>query len=284
MRNLYVLALALDIAEENLRQPFGVEDLANNCFISVSGLQKLFKYAFNCSVGEYLAKRRLSAASMQLTSTSKSVIEIALDYQYTSPEVFTRAFKRFWGVTPSQFRKKHRFSELFPKLELTYSDENGGYIVTERRKVDISELYNKLKGLKDTYILCADLCNLKHTNDTYGYAAGDLLLAEAAKRIDKEITHDMFMFRIGRDEFAIITGYKSIADAEILAKKITALNGIPILLPDRAEVPLSLRIGITKISSGGLSYKETIDEMHTVIEQAKNKGIYIFMAANATNT
>jgi AraC family transcriptional regulator len=225
---------------------------------------------------EYLAKRRLSAASVQLSSTSKSITEIALDYQYTSPEVFTRAFKRFWGVTPSQFRKTYRFSELFPKLELSYSDESGGYVMSERRKVDISELYDKLKELRETYILCADLCNLKYTNDTYGYAAGDLLLAEAARRLDNEITQDMFMFRIGRDEFAIISGLQSASEAEALAKRITDLNGNTILLPDGAEISLSLRIGITKIPSEGLSYKEAIDEMHTVIDRAEDMGIYIY--------
>ena len=276
MRNLYVLAAALEITEKNLQLPFGVEDLANNCFVSVSGLQKLFKYAFNCSVGEYLAKRRLSAASVQLTSTSKSITEIALDYQYTSPEVFTRAFKRFWGVTPSQFRKTYRFSELFPKLELSYSDENGGYVMSERRKVHISELYDKLKELKETYILCADLCNLEYTNETYGYAAGDLLLAEAARRIDNEITQEMFMCRIGRDEFAIITGLHSVSEAVVLAERITALNGHTISLTNGTEISLSLRIGITRIPNGGLSYKEMMDEMHAAIDQAKDKGIYIY--------
>ena len=275
MRNLYVLATALEIAEKNLHQPFGVEDLAKNCFVSVSGLQKLFKYAFGFSVGQYLAKRRLSTATRLLVNTSKSITEVALDYQYASPEVFTRAFKRFWGITPTQFRRTYRFSELFPKFELVYV-ENGGYAMTDRRKIDTNELYDKLKELSDTYIICADLCNLKNTNDTYGYAAGDLLIAEAARRIDHEISKDMFMFRIGGDEFAVITGYKTLNETELLAKKIIKLNGTPISLADEEKVPLSLRIGITKIPSCGLNYKEAIDDMLMAIDNAKDEDIYIY--------
>lgn len=272
MRNLSVLVTALEVIENNLRERFTVEDLAKECYVSVSCLQKLFGYVFGLSVGEYLLKRRLSAATYDLINTKKSITNIALTYGYTSPEAFSRAFIKFWGVSPSSFRKEHRFSELFPKVEFSF--ENGGYNMSVRRKVDITELYDELRKLSGTYVLCADICNLEQTNNTYGYAAGDLIIAEAARRIDSALSDNMLMFRIGRDEFVALTGYNSVIDAEVLARKITELNGNHVTY-DGKEIPLSMRIGISKIPNGGLSYKEAFDKMHDTIDKVKQDNVFV---------
>jgi AraC family transcriptional regulator len=272
VRDLSVLVTALEVVENNLCERFTVEDLAKECYVSVSGLQKLFSYVFGFSVGEYLSKRRLSVAAHELVNSKKSITNIALTYRYTSPEAFSRAFIKFWGILPSAFRKAHHFSELFPKLELNF--ENGGYNMSVRRKVDITELYDELKKLSDTYVLCADICHLKPINDTYGYTAGDLIIAEAARRIDSALSDDMLMFRIGRDEFVVVTGYNSVIDAETLAQKIAALNGNHVTY-DGKEIPLSMRIGISKIPNGGLSYKETFDKMHDTIDKVKQDGVFV---------
>lgn len=272
MRNLSVLVTALEVIENNLRERFTVEDLAKECYVSVSCLQKLFGYVFGLSVGEYLLKRRLSTATYDLVNTKKSITNIALTYGYTSPEAFSRAFIKFWGVSPSSFRKEHRFSELFPKVEFSF--EKGGYNMSVRRKVDITELYDELRKLSGTYVLCADICNLEQTNNTYGYAAGDLIIAEAARRIDSALSDNMLMFRIGRDEFVALTGYNSVIDAEVLARKITELNGNHVTY-DGKEIPLSMRIGISKIPNGGLSYKEAFDKMHDTIDKVKQDNVFV---------
>jgi len=267
-----VLVTALELIEKNLCERFTVEDLARECYVSVSSLQKLFSYVFGYSVGEYMLKRRLSAATRELIHTRKSITNIALTYRYTSPEAFTRAFRNFWGVSPSTFRKEYRFSELCPKLEPNL--ENGGYPMSVRRKVDITELYDELKKLRSTYVLCADICNLEPINDTYGYAAGDLIIAEAARRIDSALRHDMLMFRIGPDEFVVVTGYRSVTDAEALANQITALNGNCVMYNGK-EIPLSMRIGISKISNDGLSYQETFNRIHDTIEKVKQANTFV---------
>jgi len=144
MRDLTVIAAALEIVEEKLCEPMNAADLAKACFYSYSGLQKLFGYAFGCSVSEYITKRRLSRASSELLVSEKSITDVALDYQYESPEAFSRAFRRFWGITPSEFRKTRRFSELQPKFII--EDDYGGIIMSTRKPVDISKLYDVLKN------------------------------------------------------------------------------------------------------------------------------------------
>lgn len=272
MRDFTVLVRALETVENNLREHFSVADIARECYVSVSCLQKLFSYVFGYPVGEYMSKRRLSAAAHELVNTDNSVTDIALTYKYASPEVFSRAFKRFWGVLPSKYRKEHRFSELFPKLEIEF--DKGGVFVQERRKIDITGLYDELKKLSGTYVLCADICGLKPINDTYGIAAGDLAIAETARRIDAAISDDMLMFRIGRDEFVAVTGFSSVSDAEALAQRIAALNGMPASYEGR-EIPVNVRIAISRIPCGDLSYKETLDVMYDTIEKIRQDGVYV---------
>jgi AraC family transcriptional regulator len=58
VRDISILVTALNVIEENLCEQFTLDDLAKECYVSVSGLQKLFSYAFRCSIGEYLSKRQ----------------------------------------------------------------------------------------------------------------------------------------------------------------------------------------------------------------------------------
>lgn len=276
MRNIYILSAALDAVEDMLRESLSVDDLAQTIYCSASGLQKLFRYAFRCSVMEYITKRRLSLASRELLTSEKSITEIALEYQYTSPEVFTRAFKRFWGVVPSEFRKTRRFSELFPKFENPIM--NGGIIILNRKPVDISELYDELKKLSGTYILSIDIKNFDQVNKKHGYAAGDIVIAEAFRRIENEVSGDMLLFRTGGDEFAVVTGNSDLKDVEILARRITARNGEPVK-NGNVGIPLSLWVGISKTPDGALSYQKTLEIMSSAVNDARksNDGVSVLV-------
>jgi len=264
MKNLLVLASALETVEAKIKEPLSVEELAKSNYVSVSGLQKLFKYVFNCSVYEYIAKRKLSLAAYDLIHTDQSITEIAMTYTYDSPEVFSKAFKRFWGILPSAYRKEHGFSELFPKFRVEQTTQT----MDEHRSVDVSALYEELKKLGGTVVLCTDIVDLRGINERYGYAAGDLAIAEAAKRIDKVIGKDMLMFRIGRDEFAVITKLNDVQDAVKLAEKITAANQQALTLGSKV-FPLSLRIAINTIPQGPLSYKELLETMFDTLHQIR---------------
>ena len=266
MRNITVLTAALEIVEQRLCEPMNAADLAKACFVSYSGLQKLFAYSFGCSVSEYITKRRLSRASMELLTNDKSVTDIALDYQYNSSEAFSRAFRRFWGIPPSEFRKTRRFTELHPKFKLENND--GGVKMHSRRPIDVSELYDELRKLGGTYALSIDIVNFMNINDDYGYAAGDIVIAESFARIERELDNQMFLFRIGGDEFAVVTALNSLTDTEALAQKITAQNGVVIKAGEH-EIPVSLRIGISQIPSKGLSYQKSLEILSKSVAQAR---------------
>ena len=266
MRDLTTIAAALEIIEQRLCEPMDAADLAKACFLSYSGLQKLFRYALGCSVSKYIVKRRLSRASNALLSSGRSITAIALDYQYESPEAFSRAFRRFWGITPSEFRKTRRFSELQPKFKI--ENDYGGIAMSTRRPIDISELYDELKKLRGTYALGIDIVHFDAVNKQYGHGAGDIVIAEAFARIERELAAHMFLFRTGGDEFAVVTACREKSDAQALAGRISAHNG-KVVKTGEHEIPLSLHIGISQIPEGTLSYQQALGILGSAVNAAR---------------
>lgn len=79
-----------------LSQKFGYsESYISRKFREISGMQ--FR--------DYLRYRRLAFALKAVRDTKQGILDIAMDYGFSSNEAFTRAFKEAYGVTPSQYRK-----------------------------------------------------------------------------------------------------------------------------------------------------------------------------------
>lgn len=270
MRNFFVLANAIEYIEQNLDQSLGVEEIASACYCSVSALQKLFRFALHLCVKEYVDKRRLTEAANDLLQSNVNITEIAFRYRYNSAETFTRAFVRVWGETPSSFRKTKRFSGLFPRV---YYEYERGIDLHMARKVDISDLYNVLSGMKETYVLCFDVTHMTHINEI-SRAAGDQAILTVVRRIEKVIDEKMVLFRIGGDEFAVVTGLKEEHAAKKLANRIIEENGRTFCYLDQ-EIPLSVWVSSVRIPSTPLRYNELFDTLHETIENGKTVAIQI---------
>jgi AraC family transcriptional regulator len=66
-------------------------------------------------VSEYIRRRRLTAATAEILA-GDTVIDVAVRYGYGSAEAFTRAFKAFHGLTPSEARRPGALLRSQPKL------------------------------------------------------------------------------------------------------------------------------------------------------------------------
>lgn len=55
---------------------------------------------------EYLRRRTLAFALKEVRDTSRGLLEIALDHGFSSHEAFSRSFRRSYGITPSEYRRK----------------------------------------------------------------------------------------------------------------------------------------------------------------------------------
>jgi AraC family transcriptional regulator len=103
----------VDFIEANLRNPLNVEEIASqSAYYSLYHYVRLFRILTGETPGSYLRKRRLAEAARELVESRKTILEIALDYQFQSHEAFTRSFKQHFGVAPNEQRRSRQFLHL----------------------------------------------------------------------------------------------------------------------------------------------------------------------------
>lgn len=119
------ISAALDYLEAHLTEDLTPEKIAAPAFLSPFYFQKGFSMLCGYTVGEYVRRRRLSQAGIELISSQNKIIDIALKYGYDSPDSFTKAFIRFHGVTPTAVRKEGAKLRAFAPLKIKFSLEGG---------------------------------------------------------------------------------------------------------------------------------------------------------------
>lgn len=102
----------------------------------------------------------------------------------------------------------------------------------------LSEIEHKLSPTKDALLFMLDLNGLKYTNDSYGHAAGDELIASAGCCIREAFGNGGSCFRIGGDEFAVLLPEATNAE-EYNARLVEAIRKIN----NGAAVKLSIARG-----------------------------------------
>ena len=129
-----------------------------------------------------------------------------------------------------------------------------------RRSLDIFERYDVIKERKDCYFVCCDIQHMIEINEV-SCEAGDIAIIEAMKRMEDSSNEDDVVFRIGGDEFVILTNSKDKNYADDICRKILSMNGK--LLPyDKAEVPLKLYASSIKLSDNKtIRYNEIFQEL-----------------------
>jgi len=102
---------ALALLHKQPSHPWTIASLANEVGLSRSVLAERFRHYLSDTPMGYLTRWRLQLAAQVLTSTSKSVGEVAGEVGYESEPSFNRAFKRKFGVPPARFRSQTRHSQ-----------------------------------------------------------------------------------------------------------------------------------------------------------------------------
>ena len=136
-----------------------------------------------------------------------------------------------------------------------------------RRTVDISELYDFFKSRKDCWFVCGDIVHLIPINEI-SRKAGDAAIAEALRRMESVCGPEDVVFRIGGDEFTLLTNSADQAYAEELKEKILAMNGQIIPYEDK-DIPLSLYAKTVKIDSKTVRYSEMFPKLMIPNEEKK---------------
>lgn len=273
MENLGLLIEALEFIEKNLASPIRTESISEHLHCSKSTIEKLFKYVNNISIRDYIIRRRMSRASRDLVKNpDRSLLDIGIEYGYGSNEAFTRAFQSVWQVSPSEFRKNPSEFELFPgyRIERELLEDKK---MTDRKKVDISELYDCIKERKGCFLILGDIKRLIPINEI-SRKAGDLAIISAMKRMEQAAGPEDVVFRIGGDEFVILTDSADEAYAKKLCGEIVSHNDECISW-DGNEIPLTLYVKAVRYEGGSaLRYSDFFTMLHSELSEDFKRQCY----------
>ena len=113
----------VEYIEENLTTDITLEDIANFAGVSDHNFRKIFYYLSGITLSEYIKNRRLSEANKDLINNER-VTDVAFKYGYESMDGFSRAFKAWCGLLPSEISKKG-ICKSFPKLSFSINVKGG---------------------------------------------------------------------------------------------------------------------------------------------------------------
>jgi len=112
------IAQALELIHGDFANGLSVEDLAKEAAMSVSSFHRTFKEVTGETPLQYLKKVRLLKAKSLLVYEGKRVEETAYEVGYASPSQFSREFKRYFSVPPSEAHSLPYSDPLEPSLQV----------------------------------------------------------------------------------------------------------------------------------------------------------------------
>ncbi|WP_195574468.1 AraC family transcriptional regulator [Paenibacillus sp. 1001270B_150601_E10] len=115
---------ALAYIEDHLDQDIDYDKLAQLAGTSDYHFRRLFSYLSGMSLNSYIRNRRLSEASLELQRDPVRVIDVAIKYGYQSADGFTRAFKDWCGLNPSEVKSSTQL-KVFPRMTFQLTVQGG---------------------------------------------------------------------------------------------------------------------------------------------------------------
>lgn len=105
-RYLQELLPAARYMEKNYSESIAMADMAALAGLSSTHFNRRFRQLLRMTPMQYLRSIRIQAAQKMLTTTSRSLVEIAADVGYTDQSHLTKRFREVTGITPAAYRRQ----------------------------------------------------------------------------------------------------------------------------------------------------------------------------------
>lgn len=112
---------AIEYIEENLTSEIDFNVAARKARCSSYHFQRLFSSLVGIPLSEYIRRRRITLAAIEIQNSDIKIIDAALKYGYDSHSSFTRAFQQIQGITPSKTREKGVSLVAYPPLSFQFT-------------------------------------------------------------------------------------------------------------------------------------------------------------------
>ncbi|KOP81288.1 helix-turn-helix domain-containing protein [Cytobacillus solani] len=144
------IQLMIDWIEDHLKNEFSLDKLSNYMGYSPYYCSFKFHQVTGISIRRYVLLRRLYLSTKDLANDRK-IIDIAFDYEYSSQEAYSRAFKAIFGINPREFQLHQMPVQSFVKLTINKEEECCRMNIS--RKKEVEQLQNEKNELFDKDVL-----------------------------------------------------------------------------------------------------------------------------------
>ncbi len=107
---------AIGYMEEHLKDDIDYGQLGKIACCSAYHFQRMFTYMAGMPLSEYIRRRKMSLAAVELQGGDKKIIDVAVEYGYQSPTAFNRAFQSVHGVAPSAVKNEGVSVKSYPPI------------------------------------------------------------------------------------------------------------------------------------------------------------------------
>ena len=109
-RNYEEIIEILDYIELHISDPLLIDTLAEKSYLSPRRFRYIFKQITGQSPKAYICELKLKKVTYLLTTTNNNLTTIAIEMGYSSPFQLSRDFKKYFGVSPKEYRK-YRYND-----------------------------------------------------------------------------------------------------------------------------------------------------------------------------
>ncbi len=112
---------AIDYIEANLEGEIDFNIVAMKACCSSYNFQRMFSFITDTTLAEYIRRRRLTQAALELQNSNVKVIDVAVKYGYDTATSFSRAFKTLHGLSPVEAKREGVKLKAYPKISFQIS-------------------------------------------------------------------------------------------------------------------------------------------------------------------
>lgn len=110
---------AIDYIESNLASEIDCEKAVRIACCSTCHFRRMFSFITGISISEYIRRRRMTLAALELSQGDIKILDVAMKYGYSSADAFSRAFKALHGLSPRHAKLRGSMLKAFPKMTLS---------------------------------------------------------------------------------------------------------------------------------------------------------------------
>jgi len=125
MDSLSNMNKAMEYIEEHLTEEIDYSEISKIAYCSEYHFKRMFSYLSGVGLSEYIRRRRLTLAALDLKDKSLRIIDVAVKYGYDSADSFSRAFHSMHGILPSEVRNSNIQLKAYPRMTFQLSIKGG---------------------------------------------------------------------------------------------------------------------------------------------------------------